>query len=337
MSTAVGGDQRQGSDAAAASPSAAHALLGEADDQRRPPPNRQTRARLRRLPDPPVDQFQMATREHTEGRARYVAKQARYAPARLSSGSSRMQLHQFSQQLSTMPIAVAIDSTAIATAKRRKGRRRGKRLLQPKGSLHTSPNAGRLMTARPAAHQAEDDGNELKPSGVFGEVGEGRPARRRRPRAQVRYAGQQGRCARWPGWCEDQDRCRPRRPIVAALRRLIAPTLLRPDSDRSGRFGLPWSPNLRNRKLARSPCGVPVTTFADDPQATRLLTELEPVVTRELERHITQARNWYPHEYVPWSEGRTFDGVLEGGEPWDAEPGALFRVGSRRADRQPAH
>ena len=54
-----------------------------------------------------------------------------------------------------------------------------------------------------------------------------------------------------------------------------------------------------------------MTTFADDPQATRLLTELEPIVTRELERHITQARNWYPHEYVPWSEGRTFDGVLE--------------------------
>jgi len=59
-----------------------------------------------------------------------------------------------------------------------------------------------------------------------------------------------------------------------------------------------------------------VTTLADDPQATRLLAELEPVVTAELERHITQAREWFPHEYVPWSEGRTFSGVL-GGEEWN--------------------
>jgi acyl-[acyl-carrier-protein] desaturase len=58
-----------------------------------------------------------------------------------------------------------------------------------------------------------------------------------------------------------------------------------------------------------------VTAIAHDPQATRLLAELEPVVTGELERHITQAREWFPHEYVPWSEGRTFSGVL-GGEEW---------------------
>ncbi len=58
-----------------------------------------------------------------------------------------------------------------------------------------------------------------------------------------------------------------------------------------------------------------VTPIADDPQATRLLAELEPVVTTELERHINQAREWFPHEYVPWSEGRTFSGVLDG-EEW---------------------
>jgi len=73
-----------------------------------------------------------------------------------------------------------------------------------------------------------------------------------------------------------------------------------------------------------------MTTLADDPQATRLLTELEPVVTRELERHITQARNWYPHEYVPWTEGRTFAGVLEGGEPWDPSE-ARFSEAARAA------
>jgi len=58
-----------------------------------------------------------------------------------------------------------------------------------------------------------------------------------------------------------------------------------------------------------------VTIIADDPQATRLLTDLEPIVTKELERHITQARDWFPHEYVPWSEGRTFSGPLDG-EEW---------------------
>jgi acyl-[acyl-carrier-protein] desaturase len=30
-----------------------------------------------------------------------------------------------------------------------------------------------------------------------------------------------------------------------------------------------------------------------------LLTELEPVVGRELDRHLRAAREWFPHEYVP--------------------------------------
>jgi acyl-[acyl-carrier-protein] desaturase len=60
-----------------------------------------------------------------------------------------------------------------------------------------------------------------------------------------------------------------------------------------------------------------VTQPADDPYAARLLHELEPVVAGEINRHLTQARHWYPHEYVPWSEGRTFAGVLEG-QAWQA-------------------
>jgi acyl-[acyl-carrier-protein] desaturase len=58
-----------------------------------------------------------------------------------------------------------------------------------------------------------------------------------------------------------------------------------------------------------------VTDLANDAQAIRLLTELEPVVADEINRHLSQARDWYPHEYVPWSEGRTFAGVLDG-EEW---------------------
>jgi acyl-[acyl-carrier-protein] desaturase len=67
-----------------------------------------------------------------------------------------------------------------------------------------------------------------------------------------------------------------------------------------------------------------VTTTAQPPAAgsalseVDLLRELEPVVEDNLERHVKVAKEWFPHEYVPWSEGRDFDGVL-GGEAW--EPG----------------
>jgi acyl-[acyl-carrier-protein] desaturase len=49
-----------------------------------------------------------------------------------------------------------------------------------------------------------------------------------------------------------------------------------------------------------------------------ILTELEPVVEVELARHLSHAKEWMPHEYVPWSEGRTYDGPL-GGEAWRPE------------------
>ncbi len=38
----------------------------------------------------------------------------------------------------------------------------------------------------------------------------------------------------------------------------------------------------------------------------------------ELNRHLKVAKEWMPHEYVPWSDGRNFDGVL-GGEAWSRE------------------
>jgi acyl-[acyl-carrier-protein] desaturase len=44
-----------------------------------------------------------------------------------------------------------------------------------------------------------------------------------------------------------------------------------------------------------------------------LLTELTPVAERLLERHLATAREWHPHEYVPWSRGRDF----EPGEEWE--------------------
>ena len=46
---------------------------------------------------------------------------------------------------------------------------------------------------------------------------------------------------------------------------------------------------------------------------SRLIRDLEPVVGQELERHLATQKEWYPHEYVPWSEGRNFAGPLNGG------------------------
>ena len=55
---------------------------------------------------------------------------------------------------------------------------------------------------------------------------------------------------------------------------------------------------------------------------TELLLELEPFVAKELDRHLGVAKEWFPHEYVPWSDGTTFDGPL-GGEAWAEEQSNL--------------
>lgn len=49
-----------------------------------------------------------------------------------------------------------------------------------------------------------------------------------------------------------------------------------------------------------------------------MLTELEPVVEKELNRHLSTADEWFPHQYVPWSRGSDFDGPL-GGREWSPD------------------
>jgi acyl-[acyl-carrier-protein] desaturase len=56
-----------------------------------------------------------------------------------------------------------------------------------------------------------------------------------------------------------------------------------------------------------------------------VLVDLEPVVARELARHLDVAREWMPHEYVPWSLGRDFDGPM-GGEAWDVSQSKVDEV-----------
>ena len=58
---------------------------------------------------------------------------------------------------------------------------------------------------------------------------------------------------------------------------------------------------------------------------TDLLRELDQVVEGELNRHLGVAKEWFPHDYVPWSEGRSFDGLM-GGEPWRESDSAISDV-----------
>lgn len=52
---------------------------------------------------------------------------------------------------------------------------------------------------------------------------------------------------------------------------------------------------------------------------TELLHELTPVAEQLLERHLAASKEWFPHEYVPYSRGR--DHVP--GEPWSADDADL--------------
>jgi acyl-[acyl-carrier-protein] desaturase len=58
---------------------------------------------------------------------------------------------------------------------------------------------------------------------------------------------------------------------------------------------------------------------------TQLLLELEQVVEENLNRHLKVAKEWLPHEYVPWSDGRNFDGPLNG-DPWSPEDSPMSDV-----------
>src|ERR1700740_1825026 len=46
-----------------------------------------------------------------------------------------------------------------------------------------------------------------------------------------------------------------------------------------------------------------------------LLHELEPVVEKNLNRHLSMAKDWNPHDYVPWSDGKNYYAL--GGQDWD--------------------
>jgi acyl-[acyl-carrier-protein] desaturase len=63
---------------------------------------------------------------------------------------------------------------------------------------------------------------------------------------------------------------------------------------------------------------------ARDLTQLEILTELESVAETGLNRHLSMAKDWHPHDYVPWDEGRNF--ALLGGEDFAAEQSRLSEV-----------
>lgn len=55
-----------------------------------------------------------------------------------------------------------------------------------------------------------------------------------------------------------------------------------------------------------------------------LLYELSETAEREVDRHLRQAVDWHPHDYVPWSRGRDFAAL--GGEDFQENDSALSPV-----------
>jgi acyl-[acyl-carrier-protein] desaturase len=56
----------------------------------------------------------------------------------------------------------------------------------------------------------------------------------------------------------------------------------------------------------------------------QLLHELEPVVETNLNRHLSMTKNWNPHDYIPWSDGKNYYAL--GGQDWDPEESKLSEV-----------
>jgi acyl-[acyl-carrier-protein] desaturase len=59
----------------------------------------------------------------------------------------------------------------------------------------------------------------------------------------------------------------------------------------------------------------------DELSSLDLLRELEPVAEAGLERHLGLAKEWMPHEYVPWAQGRDFAEL-----PWEAGQSSLSAI-----------
>ncbi|EKF22210.1 putative acyl-[acyl-carrier-protein] desaturase desA1 [Mycolicibacterium hassiacum DSM 44199] len=55
-----------------------------------------------------------------------------------------------------------------------------------------------------------------------------------------------------------------------------------------------------------------------------LLHELEPVVEKLLNRHLSLCKDWNPHDYIPWSDGKNYYAL--GGQDWHPDEAKISEV-----------
>src|SRR3978361_1907824 len=56
----------------------------------------------------------------------------------------------------------------------------------------------------------------------------------------------------------------------------------------------------------------------------QLLHELEPVVEENINRHMRMRKDWNPHDYIPWSDGKNYYAL--GGQDWEPGQSKLSEV-----------
>ncbi len=56
----------------------------------------------------------------------------------------------------------------------------------------------------------------------------------------------------------------------------------------------------------------------------QLLHELSPVVEQQINRHMKMCKDWNPHDYIPWSDGKNFYAL--GGQDWEPQQSQLSEV-----------
>ena len=79
-------------------------------------------------------------------------------------------------------------------------------------------------------------------------------------------------------------------------------------------------------------------TLLDD-RPSVLSEQLELRLASATERHLSVAKEWFPHDYVPWGEGRSFDDAPydENDSPLSAEVRAAVQLNLLTEDNLPAY
>jgi len=67
-----------------------------------------------------------------------------------------------------------------------------------------------------------------------------------------------------------------------------------------------------------------VDVASKDLTNVQLLHELEPVAEQLLNRHLSMFKDWNPHDYVPWSDGKNFSAL--DGQDWEPEQSRIPEV-----------